>query len=294
MKRTRSLLAAIGLMVAAAAASLGAAPANAVVDSSPVVAVTGTNGALYAKHTSAAAWTNLGGYLIAAPGVAVVDVDTTQYVGIGGNGFLYQRTDTTGWRRLTTADYRCTQVSIVLSSWDGASVFGACTASNGALYAFSFDGGVDAPVATPLTKLTPNNTVAGQVSVTNSGSQPAYLYRGATYSNEDGSPGNTWALVDGTSHENVDYTINFPAASNSWRFEAFQQEGTMVGVYNYTEGDYHDIPGATLGSPALIDDGDSAGQLFVTGTNGAVYTSELSPTGNSPWTVIPGDRKSVV
>lgn len=33
----------------------------------------------------------------------------------------------------------------------------------------------------------------------------------------------------------------------------------MVGVYNYTEGDYHDIPGATLGSPALIDDGDSAG-----------------------------------
>ena len=279
MKRTRSILALAGLMLASVATALGAAPAHAV-DPGPVIAVTGTNGALYAKHTTEATWRNLGGVLIAAPGVAVVNPDQTQYVGIGSNGYLYQRTDTSDWRRLTTLGYRCTQVSVVLAE-DLFTVYGACTAGNGALYGFSFDGTEDAPVVATLDKLTANSTVVGQVSVTNGSAGPAYLFRGAT-----GDVGNIWAMDGDAPTETGDYTTQFPAASNYWNYEVWQADGAIVSAYSYAVDDYVDTPGMSIGSPAVVDQGPDA-QVFITGANGAVYTQTLTPTSGSAWTVIP-------
>jgi hypothetical protein len=287
MKRTRSILALAGLMLAAAVSALGAAPAAGVaVDSSPVLAVTGTNGALYAKHTSQAAFTNLGGYLIAAPGGAAVAPSLTQYVGVGGNGMLFQRTDTTDWRRLTTLEYKCTQVSLVLSTADYSTVYGACTASNGALYGFDFDGYDPAPVVSSLAKLTPNYTVAGQVSVTNGTDGPGYLFRGANFVNPRGDVGNIWAMDGDVPRENWDYTTQFPAASNYWQYEVWQAEGAIVSAYSVEADGYVDTPGMSIGSPAVVDQ-DVNAQVFVTGTNGAVYTQTITPDSGSAWTVIP-------
>lgn len=285
--RTRSALALAGLMLASIATALGAAPAaHAVPDLSPVVAVTGTNGALYAKHTTQASWTNLGGVLIAAPGVAVVNPVLTQYVGVGGNGMLYQRTDTSAWRRLTTLDYKCTQVSVVLSTQDYMTVYGACTASNGALYGFSFDGTVEAPVVASLAKLTDNYTVAGQVSVTNGSAGPGYVFRGANFVNTDGSTGNVWAIDGGAPWQDWEFTSQFPAASNFWRYEVWQADGAIVSAYSYDTDAYVDIPGASIGNPAVVDQSPNA-LVFVTGTNGAVYMQTITPTSGSAWTVIP-------
>ena len=44
-------------------------------------------------------------------------------------------------------------------------ISGACTASNGALYTFTFNGDQTAPTVTSLTKVTANNAVVGQASV---------------------------------------------------------------------------------------------------------------------------------
>jgi serine acetyltransferase len=42
----------------------------------------------------------------------------------------------------------------------------------------------------------------------------------------------------------------------------------------------------SIGSPAVVDQ-DVNAQVFVTGTNGAVYTQTITPDSGSAWTVIP-------
>ncbi len=280
MRRARTAIAAVGLLAATLVGGLAAAPAaTATIDTSAVVAVTGTNKALYAKHTTAATWTNLGGALVAAPAVTVVSPEITQYIGIGTNNMLYQRTDTTGWRRLTTLDYKCTQIAMALSPVDFVTISGACTASNGALYTFTFNGDQTAPTVTSLTKVTANNAVVGQASVSYDGFEPVYLFNGPTYEG-----GNVWVLDTTGLFQQGQSSTNGPVVSTPWLFEVYQQSDSTLTVVG--EAGIYAIPGRSMGNPAVATTLDGH-VLFVTGTNGSVYMTQLDGEGPTGWTLIP-------
>jgi hypothetical protein len=289
MKRSRPTL--VGMMLLGAlAAGVSAAPAaDAVPPPGGVIAVTGTNQALYAKPLDSPTWSNLGGKLIAAPAVTVVNPETTQYVGIGANSMLYQRTDATGWRRLTTIDYKCTEVSTILSRFDGSTVYGACTAGNGALYFFEFDGTQTAPTAPTLTKATQNNEVLSKATLAwgDRFDDPQLLafYKG---SQPQAGAGNTWNVdMSGGLGWGDIYSTNGPGSSG-FSFDAFQQDDPMILVTVVMVGwNSYSVPGRSIGSPALIENGDGTAELFVTGTNGVVYTQHLTDTAGSSWTQIP-------
>ncbi len=286
MTHFRTLLITIVLLIATVAPSQTAVAA---VDMSPVVAVTGTNGALYVKHTSAPGWTNLGGILIAAPAVAVVDADTTHYVGIGSNRMLYQRTDTTGWRRLTEIAYGCSEVTIVLGP-DRTTVQGACTGPNAALYTFTFDGTVDRPVVQVLNKVTANGETIGRVSIGFDGIMPCYLFTGAEYFYGNPDLGihhrNQWILDwDGLRRYYGQTRIVGIGVSPRRVYEAQQAEDGWLAVES-NDG-FYEIPSRTLGSPVLVENPDGTAELFVTGTNGVVYTQHVTPLSPTSWTTIP-------
>ncbi len=118
MKRPRSVLL-LAVTLAALLVSPITSAASVIGDTTPVVAVTGLNQALYAKRLSAPNWTNRGGALVAAPAVSNVGPTLTHYVGIGRNYMLYQRTDTVAPRSMAQS---------------GANAFLFVTGTNGALY----------------------------------------------------------------------------------------------------------------------------------------------------------------
>jgi len=74
------------------------------------VAVTGTTHALYVRRSDAPGFTNIGGYLLAPPAVALTADGTTYYVGIGAKHQLYLRTDRLSWRALVPQRVDCGQV----------------------------------------------------------------------------------------------------------------------------------------------------------------------------------------
>jgi hypothetical protein len=281
VRRARAAIAGVGLLATALLSSLACAPAaSAEVDTSPVVAVTGTNRALYAKHTSAATWTNLGGVLVAAPAVAVVNPQITQYIGIGTNSMLYQRTDTTDWRRLTTLEYKCTQIAMAVSPIDGTTVSGACTAGNGALYTFSFDGSAVTPTVATLTKATANDVVSGQAAVTYDGGEPVYLFNGVSYGD-----GNVWILDTTDLYQHDSVSTNGPGVSTPWQFEVYQHNDATLTIVGPDLS--YSIPGRSIGNPALAAGIEGQSQLFVTGTNGSVYMTGLDGQEHTGWTRIP-------
>ena len=83
------------------------------------------------------------------------------------------------------------------------------------------------------------------------------------------------------------YSTNGPGSSGYW-FDAFQQDGPTIliqvssGIWNF-----YSVPGRSIGAPALIENGDNTAELFVTGTNGVVYTQHVTDTAGSTWTQIP-------
>ncbi len=249
--------------------------------------VTGTNGALYTR-TATSGWVNLGGILIDAPAAAYVSPVLTQYVGIGGNGFLYQRTQSTGWRRLTVLDYRCTQVSMIRVP-SSTTIAGACSASNGAAYSFSFDGALTAPITT-LTKISPDNQVTGRVAVEFWEGEPYYLALGPGYV-VDGVAGNVWQRYQGVWEAAGLRSVNPPGADDEGWYEAFQQADGTIAISCYAGGgtDYL-IGGRSIGAPTLVVNADGTAELLVTGTNYGLYRIHLSPDGtaNGTWERLSG------
>lgn len=258
-------------------------------------AVVGTNAALYVRSAGQTTWTNLGGVLISAPAVAVVGEgpeQVTHYVGIGGNGMLYQRTATTGWRRLTTLEYRCTQVSLTSTgtTWD-TTVYGACTAANNAGYAFSFDGSLTRPTVGLLTKISDNGQVFGQMSAQFWQRKPVFTAVGPSYVSDAGEPGNVWAYLDGEWTQSELFSVNPPGADSTGTYEAYQQPDGTIQIW-CTEPAFvsYLIPGRGIGAPALTLNDDGSAQIIVTGTNRAIYSQRITcdGTGLSGWTVLSG------
>jgi hypothetical protein len=258
----------------------------------PTVAVTGTNKALYVRHDGDTAWTYLDGALIAAPAVSVVgDGDggsLTHYIGIGTNSLLYQRTDTTDWRRLTTLDYKCTQIAIAANP-ASTDVVGACTASNQALYTFSFDGSQTTPTVTTLTKRTANNQAftQGAVSWDFSGEEPvpSVIFKGPGTSQGDTYIVTGLTGVGATHHQHASTTG--PGASAEGGYEAYQHAGSTMTIV--TPGGQYDIGCGSVGNPAIVENIDGSADLYVTGLNGKTYTRHLTETASpGAWTVIDG------
>ena len=293
-----SIRLALGVVVAIACSVLGfsgsVSAAEPPVPSNTVIAVTGGNHQLYVRKPGDAAWTNLGGLLIEAPGVAAVKVGTswvTHYVGIGTNGLLYQRTDTTGWRRLTALDYRCTQVSL-MAEMGKTTVFGTCTGPNGAAYVFSFDGAVKAPTVT-LGKASANNQVIGQVNAQRYGENLYLFAQGPAYLTSAGYPGTVWYTVsDGVWYHADVYSQNAPGGDAGGWYELYQQPNDQLYVRCYGESPplTYFIPGRSVGAPALVLRPDRSAQAFVTGTNGSIYTQRLTCDGSglNGWTKLSG------
>ncbi len=258
----------------------------------PTVAVTGTNKALYVRHDGDTTWTNLGGALIAAPAVSVVGDgeggSITHYIGIGANSMLYQRTDTTAWRRLTTLDYKCTQIAIAANP-TATDVVGACTAANKALYTFTFDGSQTAPTVTTLTKRTADNQAftQGAVSWDFAGVEPlpTVIVKGPGT-----SQGDTYIITGltgvGATHYQHASTTG-PGASAEGEYEAYQHAGSTMTIV--TRDGHYDIGCASIGNPAIVQNMDGSADLYVTGLNGKTYTRHLTTTASpGGWTVIDG------
>ncbi len=293
-----SIRLAVGVMVALCWSVLGAggpvSAADPAVPNGTVIAVTGFNNQLYVRKAGDPGWTNLGGLLIEAPGVAAVRVGSswvTHYVGIGTNGFLYQRTDTTGWRRLTALDYRCTQVSL-MAEMGQTTVFGTCTGPNGAAYVFSFDGALKSPTVV-LGKASANNQVIGEVNAQRYGDNLYLFALGPAYVNQAGYPGTVWYTVsDGNWYFANAYSQNAPGGDAGGWYELYQQPNAQLYVRCYGESPplTYFIAGQSVGAPALVLRPDRSAQAFVTGTNGAIYTQRLTCDGSDlkGWTKLSG------
>jgi hypothetical protein len=257
----------------------------------PTVAVTGTNKALYVRHDGDTTWTNLSGELIAAPSVAVVTSGAghvTQYIGIGTNSMLYQRTDTTLWRRLTTLDYKCTQVAVALDP-TSTTVVGTCTAGNYALYTFSFDGSQTAPTVTTLHKRTADNQAKTQGSIgwnlPGAPAGPSVIFKGPGT-----SLGDTY-IVSGLTGTAVSHyrhsSTNGPGTSPGGRYQAYQHGGQMMTIFTPTT--HYDIGCGSVGNPAIVENPDGTAELYVTGLNGKTYTRHLTDSASpGGWTIIDG------
>ena len=277
----------LGLMMGVASlCGVGVDPATAAAPESypkTVVAVTGINGSLYSRTLSDLAWTNLRGYLIASPAVAIAATpagEIIHYVGIGGNGMLYQRTQTTPWRRLTTLDYRCTEVSVTATT--GNQIRGACTASNQALYSFSFDGSSASPTASLLTKITANGSTFSRATILPHGSDlPFFWFRGPEYG-EQGSVANIWQVrSDGVMDQYPEWVTVAPVCNQQGAYTCAYQRATGVLTIGVEDSLYYDIPCISIGSPAL-----TPSHVFVTGGNQAIYYQALDDN-SLAWTKIP-------
>ncbi len=110
-------------------ASTADVPAHAATEAGVVVAVEGSNGALWVQDPVGTGWQSLGGKIIAPPAVAYVPApgSTTAsvplFIAIGTDGQLYARTLTTGWQAITSD----TCYSGGPAAFYGQSLFVACS-----------------------------------------------------------------------------------------------------------------------------------------------------------------------
>jgi hypothetical protein len=280
--------------VTASDATTGDGPATGtieytlVIEAAPVIAVTGTNQAMYVRRDTEPGWTNLEGKLIAAPAVARTADGVVHYLGIGTNNRIYQRTDTTGWRQLTTIAYQCAQITAAAAP-TGSTIVGGCTAgANKALYTFSFDGSQLQPTVAVLTKMTPSDTVFSPAQIAWTAATPATAY--ALFKGVGTSVGDTYrvdigpATITAQSHASV----RGPAVSAAGHYQAYQKADNTIVVF--TPSTHYSLPGQSKGVPAIVEHGDGTADLYVTGTNGQLYNWHLTSTSPGPqtwWTVTP-------
>lgn len=279
-----------GAVVAASTALLAGGlvgTAQAAVPGGTVLAVTGDNGALYARTAGQASWTNLGGQLLSAPAVASWN-GVTHYIGTGTNRTLYHRTGTTGWHRLGPA--YCTDVSATAGN---GMVHISCRGGNGALYTTEFDARLQLPSTPTMVKR--GGAVHGAVPVVMSVNGPVYFARTNEYT-EDGQTANTYTY-DTRSGWNRYYTwcdsTPAAAAASTLFFACQSGDGLITAEANYYDGaewawNFYDVPGQMIDTPALAMTGAETAELFVQGTNRAVYHRGLTIDGPSSgaWTKI--------
>lgn len=277
-------------VMGASVLAAGGTGAQAAVPDGVALAVTGANRALYVQTAGSSSWTNLGGQLLSAPAVASWG-GVTHYVGTGTNKTLYHRTNTTGWHRLGPA--YCTDVSATAAE---RRVFLSCRGGNGALYTTDFDATLQRPATPTMTKI--GGSVLGAVPVMMTEFGVMFLARAASYT-EAGETFNTYTWTEEFGFQRFYVRCDSTPAmvySMTTDFMACQQGAGVVtveaGYYpsEPEESDFniYDVPGQVINTPALALTGEGTAELFVQGSNGAVYHRGLSvdgPTG-AGWTKI--------
>lgn len=142
---TRSRLAALataGLAACASLLALGPGATAAVQNSSaqapaagarvPVVAVRGTNGALYVHTEGVPGYRKLGGVISTAPSLVPAADGVMYYIAGVPNGNVYARTDTLPWRAMRpTGGANCREPGAAIN---GATIYVGCRGGNDRLY----------------------------------------------------------------------------------------------------------------------------------------------------------------
>lgn len=117
-----------GVSSAASHPAAAALPAAA----AALVAVRGTNGALYVHHEGTSGYVNLGGVISTAPSLAPTADGVMYYVAGVPNGNVYARTDTLAWRAMRpTGGPSCSEPG---ASVLGTTFFVGCRGADGLLH----------------------------------------------------------------------------------------------------------------------------------------------------------------
>lgn len=282
----------------ATASSPGAQSASIDLRNTPtpvsVVAAVGTNHALYVRRSTAAGFTNLGGYLIDAPAVARTADGTVYYIGSGRNSRLYIRTDRLPWKPLTAAGAICRQPGAVGGNgWLGVGCRGsnnhllgmAVSVSNGGLPSFqqipSDLGGI----------ITSGPSVTMDPGLIYQATAPAAA--GAANVWEYRSFGSTWRPVPHVS------CTSQPSASRPFdprlTFRACRASTGSLGFWTGDSGPVNDVGGAIVGTPGVAGHvTNSSATVYARGTNGQVYLTTVqawndgSTFTSEPWRSLGG------
>lgn len=259
------------------------------------VAVTGTTHALYVRRSDAPGFTNLGGYLLAPPAVALTADGTTYYVGIGANHQLYLRTDRLSWRALVPQRVDCGQVG---AAGLGQVVYIGCRGLDNRLHVteVQVSGGGLPSWTNPAYVF----DLGGLIS-----SGPAVLPQGhgfgsytVTAPQPDAAGNNVWQW-NGSYYQawaRVPWSCSSqPAVSPDGAF--FACRGPLGTLRYWHSGDARvfDAGGQIVGTPGIAAHatGNSA-TAYGEGTDGAIYTTTLSydlrtqRTAAAPWRSIGG------
>lgn len=290
---TRAALAAV---VAASTVIAGGSAAQAAVPDGVVIAVTGSNKALYVQTAGQANWKNLGGQLATAPAVVSWN-GVTHYVASGTNQVLYHRTGTTGWHRL--APGYCTHVTAIAAA---GQVQVACRGGNAVLYTGTFDATLQSPTIAKL-KAGPGRPILGAAAIINTYPDvPSYYARGATYLTGHGPDGDTYANTYNYTHRYgwQEHRRDEPCQSDMAKahepgviYEVCQvDDGVIVVDVEYSDEsgwvrDWYPLAGQISGTPSVVIT-DYGAELFVRGSNGAVYHRPIDVWGplDDRWTKI--------
>lgn len=284
---------AVGLAAGATASAAAEKPRQPVVPATPptaafgipqtVIAVAGSNGALYVKRSSEASFRGLGGALSDAPAVAYSSFTRrTYYVVKGINNALYVRTDTTAFTPIVPSSCKFSPAVGIF----GSRFVVACIGPNGALYAGS---------ATLMTASNPRvSTLLYQGGVAAQG--PAIFFAGNTphFSIVDTEePAFNFNVLSrsadepaGVYHDNAlscnaaPDTVGDPASFTNHFFGCRNGYplvfgGTSESLYLAWNGG-EETAGSILGRVGIAAAGDgSAALCYVIGSNGRVYSKRV-------------------
>ena len=289
----RSLMA---VLMAALAIGLvsPSAKADTALPAGTSIAVAGANSQVYVRGPGQLGFTNWGGLVVGSPAVVTVQ-NITHVIALGTNHYLYHKSDRTNWHRLTTLPYYCTHVS---ATFDGTTVVGACRGGQGALYEFEFDALEDVPVVTEMVKIGGLFQGTPAVIVTDAG--PTFFVVGGAYVSEDWIYNVYEWTADTGWQPYFTYCEGPPTASSTVAnyFFACQRQPGEVLVESWQPGgvqgvwNVYTFAGATTGTIGLAPTGTGVtAQLYVTGTNTAVYTKMVDHAGSTrsqPWTPLGG------
>jgi hypothetical protein len=238
------------------------------------VAVEGTNGALWVKHGTGS-WTNLGGGLSAAPAVALLPGGADLYVVTGTNHTLWERTDSTGWRQLSS--FACLDNPAATIS--GTTLTVACQASNHATYLAqtTVSGNLLPTTLSAFSSLGGTTTYGPAVSVVN-GTLTYFVL---------GTDGRVWwrTLSQGWAPLSGVTCSGHPAASTAGTSSYLVCDGGTSGVW-YTKNtgsgwsSWKSLSGSFTDGPGVV--ASSSGAVIVAeGGSNVVYQNQLSSSGTA-------------
>lgn len=258
-----------------------------------IIAVTGTNHAMYVRRSGAAGFTNLGGYLLDPPAVARTADGTTYYIGVGTHYRLYVRTDRLGWRLLNDQGLSCRQPG---AAGYYQQLHIGCRGLDNRLYVTSV------PVRqAQLPPMQWSMTSAGGVIASGPAVAPVNL-DAAEFTVispvPDAVGNNVWQwnspFLDRWSHRDHACTSQ-PAATADGAYYACRGRSGSLQWWRTGDERVFDAGGQIVGTPGIA--GHSTGDkvtVYVQGTDRAVYTTTLTfdfrPGGSfsAPWRGIGG------